>query len=311
MEIKKVTSLEIEPPAPQLSTPKTEVLLATQQASLHSWGLWKTVKTVKREKLHNTRNKPRVVRNNLARSRMRFRSHAAKLVRNLRFSIDEVSYWNSGLFTSGFEGFWRWCITHRIAVFLDISPIWIPLFSNEVSNSQRRSVWHDRISICVHTFSVLSVSRFYSTDGTSGRYYMSSQNVFHFFAMVLLHLVLLVMFVAQIYTSFSIPVPRMCVLYHNFYWVFSCYLPPNKPGLEWLNSCVNLTEFVQWLRLALSKGPKRVDVFSPFHLRTETDPVSETSCFLVSRIPDDGEVKKPSNSVLQVCFIMFHVAQFI
>jgi hypothetical protein len=39
-----------------------------------------------------------------------------------------------------------------------------------------------------------------------------------------------------------------------------------------------------------------VGVFSPFHLRTETDPVSETTCFLVSRIPDDGKVpKKPVN----------------
>jgi hypothetical protein len=37
----------------------------------------------------------------------------------------------------------------------------------------------------------------------------------------------------------------------------------------------------------------------PFHPRTETDPVSETSCFLVSRIPDEGKVqKKNSNSVL-------------
>jgi hypothetical protein len=37
--------------------------------------------------------------------------------------------------------------------------------------------------------------------------------------LVLMHLVLL----AQISTSFSILDPRMCVLYHNFY----CYLPPN------------------------------------------------------------------------------------
>jgi hypothetical protein len=28
------------------------------------------------------------------------------------------------------------------------------------------------------------------------------------------------------------------------------------------------------------------------HLRTETDPVSETFCFLVSRIPDDGQSPK-------------------
>jgi hypothetical protein len=41
---------------------------------------------------------------------------------------------------------------------------------------------------------------------------------------------------------------------------------------------------VQWLRLALSKGPNRIGFFP--HLRTETDPVSETSwfslvCFLI------------------------------
>jgi hypothetical protein len=45
------------------------------------------------------------------------------------------------------------------------------------------------------------------------------------------------------------------------------------------------------LRLALSKGPNWVGVFSS-HLRTETDPVFETLCFLVSRIPDDGKSPK-------------------
>jgi hypothetical protein len=48
-------------------------------------------------------------------------------------------------------------------------------------------------------------------------------------------------------------------------------------------------------RLDLSKGPNWIDVFPP-HLRTETDPVFETLCFLVSRIPDDGQSSKPSNS---------------
>jgi hypothetical protein len=43
--------------------------------------------------------------------------------------------------------------------------------------------------------------------------------------------------------------------------------------------------------LALSKRPNWVGVFPP-HLRTETDLVSETLCFLVSRIPDDGQSKK-------------------
>jgi hypothetical protein len=39
----------------------------------------------------------------------------------------------------------------------------------------------------------------------------------------------------------------------------------------------------------------------PLYLRTETDPVSETSCFLVSRIPDDGKVQK--KKTVFVCFI--------
>jgi hypothetical protein len=60
------------------------------------------------------------------------------------------------------------------------------------------------------------VFRFYSTDGTSRRYYMFSHFFFHFFALLRMHSVLFVMFVAQISTSFSIPVPRMCVLYHKF-----------------------------------------------------------------------------------------------
>jgi hypothetical protein len=51
---------------------------------------------------------------------------------------------------------------------------------------------------------------------------------FHFFyALALIHLVLLARFVAQISTSFSVLVPRMCVLYHNFYCIFSCYFSLN------------------------------------------------------------------------------------
>jgi hypothetical protein len=38
---------------------------------------------------------------------------------------------------------------------------------------------------------------------------------------------------------------------------------------------------LQRLRLALSKGPNRAGV-SPSHLKTETDPVSETFCFPVT-----------------------------
>jgi hypothetical protein len=70
------------------------------------------------------------------------------------------------------------------------------------------------------------VFMFYSTDGSSGKYYTSSY-FFYFFALTPMHLVLLARFVAQISTSFSILVPRMCVLYHNSYCIFSCYLPLN------------------------------------------------------------------------------------
>jgi hypothetical protein len=63
-------------------------------------------------------------------------------------------------------------------------------------------------------------------------YWLLSLHVFtifspSFFALVLMNFVLSVMFVAQISTSFSIPVPRMWVLYHNFYCIFACYLLPN------------------------------------------------------------------------------------
>jgi hypothetical protein len=44
---------------------------------------------------------------------------------------------------------------------------------------------------------------------------LSSQFFPRFIALVLMHLVLLVMFVAQISTTISIPVPPMCVLYHK------------------------------------------------------------------------------------------------
>jgi hypothetical protein len=53
----------------------------------------------------------------------------------------------------------------------------------------------------------------------------------------------------------------------------------------------------------LSKGPNWVGVFPPpFHLRTERDPVSETSCFPVSRIADDGK-SPPENKPVILCVI--------
>jgi hypothetical protein len=126
---------------------------------------------------------------------------------------------------------------------------------------------------------------------------MSLQFFPRFIAWVLMHLVLLVMFVAHISTSFSIPVPRMCVLYHKFYFRRSCHLPQNLPGLEWLNGCVNLTGVVQWLRLALSKGPNWVGVFFPPSPEDEKRSSFRNVVFALPRTRTMEKVQQPSNSV--------------
>jgi hypothetical protein len=191
---------------------------------------------------------------------------------------------------------WKWkkynesahmaCSTNPISQpSLDISPIWIPLISNEVSN--RRDLHDATDSSCFSIRFQFRVFRFYSADGASGRYYMSS----YFFLFVCIRAHTLGFVAAQISTSFSILFQRMCVLYHNFYCIFSYYHAPNQPGLRWPNNSVNLPGIVQWMRLAHCKGPNWVGVFSP-HLRTEIASVSETLCFLFSRIPVDGKSPK-------------------
>jgi hypothetical protein len=48
----------------------------------------------------------------------------------------------------------------------------------------------------------------------------------------------------------------------------------------------------------LSRGPDCVGVFStPLHLRVETDPVSEMSCFYSQEHSAMEKVQKPSNSM--------------
>jgi hypothetical protein len=42
------------------------------------------------------------------------------------------------------------------------------------------------------------------------------------------------------------------------------------------------------IEVSSSKGPNRVGVFHS-HLKTETDPISKTLCFLAFRMPDDGQ----------------------
>jgi hypothetical protein len=72
---------------------------------------------------------------------------------------------------------------------------------------------------------------------------------------------------------------RWCITHRNI--GFSDFVHrPDFSKYQWKNTTFRkLDLLVQWLRLAFSKGPNRVGVFP--HLRTETDPVSETLCFFI------------------------------
>jgi hypothetical protein len=71
------------------------------------------------------------------------------------------------------------------------------------------------------------------------------------------------------------------------YWVFG--LCPSSGILDTRKHDVSETGSVPVLRWRRGEDTYSV---GPLHLRTETDPVSEKSCFLVSRIPDDRKVQK-------------------
>jgi hypothetical protein len=94
---------------------------------------------------------------------------------------------------------------------------------------------------------------FYSTDGTSGRHKMVSQ---------ILHLILCIDFhglglLHKIFTSLSLLVSDLCTVFVVHVPVFS--LRQNLVSSIYV-PVVILTWVVQWLRLALSKGPNRVGV---------------------------------------------------
>jgi hypothetical protein len=64
-----------------------------------------------------------------------------------------------------------------------------------------------------------------------------------------------------------------------------CFIP-RQTGRRTVGRNVR-PEFVQWLRLALSNGPKCVGLSCPIHLRTEAEPVSETMWSFVFHVQDD------------------------
>jgi hypothetical protein len=85
------------------------------------------------------------------------------------------------------------------------------------------------------------------------------------------------------------------VPYKGLRLAFVCVLETGSVSiLSWRGKedTYSVGSFRKWLRLGLSIWPNGIGVFPP-HLRMETDSFSETSCFLVSRIPDDGKGPKP------------------
>jgi hypothetical protein len=145
------------------------------------------------------------------------------------------------------------------------------------------------------------VFSFYSTDGASSRHKMVSQNSpFNpsyalVYSLGLFH---------KIFTSLSILVSGPWMLYHTFCCIYIPIISLQQSLISGIYIVsVIMTCVVQWLRLAFSKGPNKLRVFPP-HMRTETEPVSETSCSLVFRIRDGGQGQKKNNKFWVLCTIV-------
>jgi hypothetical protein len=143
------------------------------------------------------------------------------------------------------------------------------------------------------------VFSFYSTDGARGRHKMVSE---------ILRLILCIGFLGfgllhKIFTSLSILVSGMCTVFIVYFPVIS--LQRSLVSGIYI-AVVILRWVVLWLRLALSEGPNRVGVLP--HLRTETDPVSQTLCSLF--FWNTGWWALSKNPVI-LSFIVYHLFQLI
>jgi hypothetical protein len=143
------------------------------------------------------------------------------------------------------------CLTNPISQpSLDTSPIWIPLISNEVSNSKGTSVWSDRFFMGFCKILVPGFS-FYSRDGASGRQKMVWHEILQlmlcvgFHGLGLLH---------RIFDSFSVLFSGLCMLHDNFYCTLSCYLPLTKPDLGYIYIAVVILTLSVWHRLSSDWG---------------------------------------------------------
>jgi hypothetical protein len=108
----------------------------------------------------------------------------------------------------------------------DISSIWIP-------SSVKWFLIHKEGLCGVTDSSCFSIRfqslmlRVCSTDGTSDRYYMPSQFLPCFITLVIVHLVLLVMILAEILSPLLSQFHTCACFITNFYCRLSCYLPQN------------------------------------------------------------------------------------
>jgi hypothetical protein len=112
----------------------------------------------------------------------------------------------------------------------------------------------------------------------------------------ILHLILRIGFhglssLHKLFTSLSILVLGLCMLYHNLYCVFSYHLPSISLVSGIYIAVIILTWVVQSLRLALSNGPNRVGVSSEDGNRS-----SFRNVVLFSEYRTMDNVQKPSNS---------------
>jgi hypothetical protein len=149
------------------------------------------------------------------------------------------------------EGFWRWCMTLRITVILDI--FHLPV----LERTERFGNW-----ICFRP-----QMRGWETPNLLGPLERANPNHWTTYVSKVLHENIQInpmhccswtWFVAfNFHVIFYLSFTSVHAL-SQFYWTFSCYIPLTNLDLRYKCSCSLLTYVVHWLGSALSNGPNRV-----------------------------------------------------
>jgi hypothetical protein len=140
------------------------------------------------------------------------------------------------------------------------NPVWTFLPSGSPLSAMKSPTHKDQYMTVSSWVSISFYSRvfgFYPTDDASGRYkmvlgpdghYLGHFCIYYFFPHNwkkfhrILQLILCIGFhglrlLHKLFTSLSILVLGLCMLYNNLYCVFSYHLPSTNPGLKYLHSC--------------------------------------------------------------------------